>query len=201
MKCGHSENAVVTQQRVISYHVQSHYLTSKVHYCLLCESFVYVCLWGWILLWIKLFKGGPGHLYLLKNKVATFAKVEKEEDMSQWVKSMFVRTITQCQFSRIFFPPSSLCLYVCVSRFWKRLSRFMSKVNPEPNLIHVMGCYVLGNPNGEKVGLMLVFDCRISSDPKERVQARTLTIGEVVVYWCRKAAVTGVKCLYKAVIR
>ncbi|KAM9451731.1 NMDA receptor synaptonuclear signaling and neuronal migration factor [Clarias gariepinus] len=63
-------------------------------------------------------QGGPGHLYLLKNKVATFAKVEKEEDMSQ---------------------------------FWKRLSRFMSKINPEPNLIHVMGCYVLGNPNGEKL--------------------------------------------------
>lgn len=30
-------------------------------------------------------QGGPGHLYLLKNKVATFAKVEKEEDMSQYV--------------------------------------------------------------------------------------------------------------------
>ncbi|RVE65666.1 hypothetical protein OJAV_G00118730 [Oryzias javanicus] len=63
-------------------------------------------------------QGGPGHLYLLKNKVATFAKVEKEEDMSQ---------------------------------FWRRLSRFMSKVNPEPNKIHIMGCYVLGNPNGEKL--------------------------------------------------
>uniref|UniRef100_A0A3B3YEF3 NMDA receptor synaptonuclear signaling and neuronal migration factor a n=1 Tax=Poecilia mexicana TaxID=48701 RepID=A0A3B3YEF3_9TELE len=63
-------------------------------------------------------QGGPGHLYLLKNKVATFAKVEKEEDMSQ---------------------------------FWRRLSRFMSKVNPEPNVIHIMGCYVLGNPNGEKL--------------------------------------------------
>ncbi|XP_061656474.1 NMDA receptor synaptonuclear signaling and neuronal migration factor isoform X2 [Syngnathoides biaculeatus] len=63
-------------------------------------------------------QGGPGHLYLLKNKVATFAKVEKEEDMSQ---------------------------------FWRRLSRMMSKVNPEPNLIHIMGCYVLGNPNGEKL--------------------------------------------------
>uniref|UniRef100_A0A8C4DIR5 NMDA receptor synaptonuclear signaling and neuronal migration factor a n=1 Tax=Dicentrarchus labrax TaxID=13489 RepID=A0A8C4DIR5_DICLA len=63
-------------------------------------------------------QGGPGHLYLLKNKVATFAKVEKEEDMSQ---------------------------------FWRRLSRFMSKINPEPNLIHIMGCYVLGNPNGEKL--------------------------------------------------
>ncbi|XP_036384850.1 NMDA receptor synaptonuclear signaling and neuronal migration factor isoform X2 [Megalops cyprinoides] len=67
-------------------------------------------------------QGGPGHLYLLKNKVATFAKVEKEEDMSQ---------------------------------FWRRLSRFMSKVNPEPNLIHIMGCYVLGNPNGEKLFLKL----------------------------------------------
>lgn len=29
----------------------------------------------------------------------------------------------------------------------------MSKINPEPNLIHIMGCYVLGNPNGEKVRL------------------------------------------------
>uniref|UniRef100_A0A3Q1J4D1 Uncharacterized protein n=1 Tax=Anabas testudineus TaxID=64144 RepID=A0A3Q1J4D1_ANATE len=63
-------------------------------------------------------QGGPGHLYLLKNKVATFAKVEKEEDMSQ---------------------------------FWRRLTRFMSKINPEPNIIHIMGCYVLGNPNGEKL--------------------------------------------------
>ncbi|XP_069097493.1 NMDA receptor synaptonuclear signaling and neuronal migration factor isoform X3 [Pleurodeles waltl] len=63
-------------------------------------------------------QGGPGHLYLLKNKVATFAKVEKEEDM-------------------IF--------------FWRKLSRLMSKMNPEPNIIHIMGCYVLGNPNGEKL--------------------------------------------------
>ncbi|KAG2455303.1 NSMF factor, partial [Polypterus senegalus] len=63
-------------------------------------------------------QGGPGHLYLLKNKVATFAKVEKEEDLIQ---------------------------------FWKRLSRLMSKINPEPNVIHIMGCYILGNPNGEKV--------------------------------------------------
>ncbi|XP_042734885.1 NMDA receptor synaptonuclear signaling and neuronal migration factor isoform X7 [Lagopus leucura] len=63
-------------------------------------------------------QGGPGHLYLLKNKVATFAKVEKEEDMIL---------------------------------FWKRLSRLMSKINPEPNIIHIMGCYVLGNPNGEKL--------------------------------------------------
>uniref|UniRef100_A0A8C4T2F1 NMDA receptor synaptonuclear signaling and neuronal migration factor b n=1 Tax=Erpetoichthys calabaricus TaxID=27687 RepID=A0A8C4T2F1_ERPCA len=63
-------------------------------------------------------QGGPGHLYLLKNKVATFAKVEKEEDLIQ---------------------------------FWKRLSRLMSKINPEPNVIHIMGCYILGNPNGEKL--------------------------------------------------
>ncbi|KAI7812792.1 NMDA receptor synaptonuclear signaling and neuronal migration factor isoform X1 [Triplophysa rosa] len=63
-------------------------------------------------------QGGPGHLYLLKNKVATFAKVEKEEDMIQ---------------------------------FWKRLGRLMSLLNPEPNLIHIMGCYVLGNANGEKL--------------------------------------------------
>ncbi|XP_045082941.1 NMDA receptor synaptonuclear signaling and neuronal migration factor-like [Coregonus clupeaformis] len=63
-------------------------------------------------------QGGPGHLYLLKNKVATFAKVEKEEDMIQ---------------------------------FWKKLSRFMSKLNLEPNLIHIMGCYVLGSANGEKL--------------------------------------------------
>ncbi|KAK3514884.1 hypothetical protein QTP70_033819 [Hemibagrus guttatus] len=63
-------------------------------------------------------QGGPGHLYLLKNKVATFAKVEKEEDMIQ---------------------------------FWKKLARLMSLLNPEPNLIHIMGCYVLGNANGEKL--------------------------------------------------
>ncbi|XP_045081704.1 NMDA receptor synaptonuclear signaling and neuronal migration factor-like isoform X2 [Coregonus clupeaformis] len=63
-------------------------------------------------------QGGPGHLYLLKNKVATFAKVEKEEDMIQ---------------------------------FWKKLCRFMSKLNPEPNVIHIMGCYVLGSVNGEKL--------------------------------------------------
>uniref|UniRef100_A0A8B9GYN6 NMDA receptor synaptonuclear signaling and neuronal migration factor b n=1 Tax=Astyanax mexicanus TaxID=7994 RepID=A0A8B9GYN6_ASTMX len=63
-------------------------------------------------------QGGPGHLYLLKNKVATFAKVEKEEDMIQ---------------------------------FWKKLARMMSLLNPEPNLVHIMGCYVLGNANGEKV--------------------------------------------------
>ncbi|KPP64338.1 hypothetical protein Z043_117326, partial [Scleropages formosus] len=55
---------------------------------------------------------------LIFCQVATFAKVEKEEDMIN---------------------------------FWKRLSRLMSKLNPEPNLIHIMGCYVLGNANGEKV--------------------------------------------------
>ncbi|XP_034548075.1 NMDA receptor synaptonuclear signaling and neuronal migration factor [Notolabrus celidotus] len=63
-------------------------------------------------------QGGPGHLYLLKNKVATFAKVEKEDDMIQ---------------------------------FWRRLGNLMSKLNPEPNLIHIMGCYVLGSANGEKL--------------------------------------------------
>uniref|UniRef100_A0A8C6WHX3 NMDA receptor synaptonuclear signaling and neuronal migration factor b n=1 Tax=Neogobius melanostomus TaxID=47308 RepID=A0A8C6WHX3_9GOBI len=62
-------------------------------------------------------QGGPGHLYLLKNKVATFAKVEKEEDMIQ---------------------------------FWRRLSRLMSKLNPEPNVIHIMGCYVLGSANEKR---------------------------------------------------
>ncbi|XP_071981460.1 NMDA receptor synaptonuclear signaling and neuronal migration factor isoform X2 [Engystomops pustulosus] len=63
-------------------------------------------------------QGGPGYLYLLKNKVATFAKVEKEEDLIL---------------------------------FWKKLSKLMSKINPEPNMINIMGCYVLGNPNGEKL--------------------------------------------------
>ncbi|XP_061135859.1 NMDA receptor synaptonuclear signaling and neuronal migration factor [Syngnathus typhle] len=63
-------------------------------------------------------QGGPGHLYLLKNKVATFAKVGKEEDMIQ---------------------------------FWRQLGKLMSKLNPEPNLIHIMGCYVLGSANGEKL--------------------------------------------------
>ncbi|KAJ8413817.1 hypothetical protein AAFF_G00064150 [Aldrovandia affinis] len=67
-------------------------------------------------------QGGPGHLYLLKNKVATFAKVEKEEDMIH---------------------------------FWRKLSRFMSVLNPEPNVIHIMGCYVLGNTNGEKLRTLI----------------------------------------------
>lgn len=40
---------------------------------------------------------------------------------------------------------------VTPASFWKRLSRLMSKVNPEPNVIHIMGCYILGNPNGEKL--------------------------------------------------
>uniref|UniRef100_A0A2I3HL66 NMDA receptor synaptonuclear signaling and neuronal migration factor n=1 Tax=Nomascus leucogenys TaxID=61853 RepID=A0A2I3HL66_NOMLE len=62
-------------------------------------------------------QGGPGHLYLLKNKVATFAKVEKEEDM--------------------------------ISR--GRAGGRVQQVNPEPNVIHIMGCYILGNPNGEKL--------------------------------------------------
>lgn len=39
------------------------------------EGFPSVCLS------VCLLQGGPGHLYLLKNKVATFAKVEKEEDL------------------------------------------------------------------------------------------------------------------------
>lgn len=43
---------------------------------------------------------------------------------------------------------------VIPTSFWKRLSRLMSKVNPEPNVIHIMGCYILGNPNGEKVGTL-----------------------------------------------
>lgn len=61
-------------------------------------------------------------------------------------------------------PPSTVLLLVELrpelrpsvlpSSFWKRLSRLMSKVNPEPNVIHIMGCYILGNPNGEKVGTL-----------------------------------------------
>lgn len=54
-------------------------------------------------------------------------------------------------------PPSTMLLLrpsVLPSSFWKRLSRLMSKVNPEPNVIHIMGCYILGNPNGEKVGAL-----------------------------------------------
>lgn len=43
----------------------------------------------------------------------------------------------------------------CGIRFWRRLSKLMSKLNPEPNLIHIMGCYVLGSANGEKVSVNL----------------------------------------------
>ncbi|TRY94053.1 hypothetical protein DNTS_011958 [Danionella cerebrum] len=85
-------------------------------------------------------QGGPGHLYLLKNKVATFAKVEKEEDMIQ---------------------------------FWKRLGRFMSLLNPEPNLIHIMGCYVLGNANGEKSRFWtsdLLYSFKLSFFGKEMIE-------------------------------
>lgn len=56
---------------------------------------------------------------------------------------------------------------VSCCRFWRRLSRCMSKINPEPNLIHIMGCYVLGNPNGEKVrpSSMLAPDQQTSRPP------------------------------------
>uniref|UniRef100_A0A8C8Z300 NMDA receptor synaptonuclear signaling and neuronal migration factor n=1 Tax=Prolemur simus TaxID=1328070 RepID=A0A8C8Z300_PROSS len=84
-------------------------------------------------------QGGPGHLYLLKNKVATFAKVEKEEDMIH---------------------------------FWKRLSRLMSKVNPEPNVIHIMGCYILGNPNGEKVQQTLMTPYRVTFESPLELSAQ-----------------------------
>ncbi|XP_078459516.1 NMDA receptor synaptonuclear signaling and neuronal migration factor [Lampetra fluviatilis] len=63
-------------------------------------------------------QGGPGYLYLLKNKVATFAKLEKEDDLIM---------------------------------FWKCLGSLMSKINTELNVVHIMGCYVLGNHNGEKL--------------------------------------------------
>lgn len=43
--------------------------------------------------------------------------------------------------------------------FWKRLGHLMSKLNPEPNVIHVMGCYVLGNHNGEKVKIHFLSPC------------------------------------------
>uniref|UniRef100_A0A3Q2C7L8 NMDA receptor synaptonuclear signaling and neuronal migration factor b n=1 Tax=Cyprinodon variegatus TaxID=28743 RepID=A0A3Q2C7L8_CYPVA len=43
------------------------------------------------------------------------------------------------------------CQVTDSQQFWRRLSRLMSKLNPEPNLIHVMGCYVLGSANGEKL--------------------------------------------------
>lgn len=44
----------------------------------------------------------------------------------------------------------------------------MSKVNPEPNIIHIMGCYVLGNPNGEKVGACgLPLECLLGPGRRE----------------------------------
>uniref|UniRef100_A0A8C8Z2T2 NMDA receptor synaptonuclear signaling and neuronal migration factor n=1 Tax=Prolemur simus TaxID=1328070 RepID=A0A8C8Z2T2_PROSS len=93
-------------------------------------------------------QGGPGHLYLLKNKVATFAKVEKEEDMIH---------------------------------FWKRLSRLMSKVNPEPNVIHIMGCYILGNPNGEKKQMIeTYFDFRLYRLWKSRQHSKLLDFDDVL---------------------
>ncbi|PNI68408.1 NSMF isoform 8, partial [Pan troglodytes] len=83
-------------------------------------------------------QGGPGHLYLLKNKVATFAKVEKEEDMIHPSSTVPSVEWGACPLP-LGDPPLS-------TSFWKRLSRLMSKVNPEPNVIHIMGCYILGNP-------------------------------------------------------
>ena len=44
----------------------------------------------------------------------------------------------------------------------------MSKVNPEPNVIHVMGCYVLGNPNGEKVQHPTSLQTPFLSQPSQR---------------------------------
>lgn len=50
-------------------------------------------------------------------------------------------------------------------RFWRRLGRLMSKLNPKPNLIHIMGCYVLGSANGEKVVVLFVGTNRDSHPP------------------------------------
>lgn len=60
------------------------------------------------------------------------------------------------------------CDHPFPTSFWKRLSRLMSKVNPEPNVIHVMGCYVLGNPNGEKVQHPTSLQTPFSSQPSQR---------------------------------
>lgn len=64
-------------------------------------------------------QGGPGHLYLLKNKVATFAKVEKEEDMSQLVRSTLL-FLSQYSFNARELPSfkeraivRGICLCVC----------------------------------------------------------------------------------------
>lgn len=53
---------------------------TSLHVEYLCTCYFTLCK-----LALCILQGGPGHLYLLKNKVATFAKVEKEEDMIQWV--------------------------------------------------------------------------------------------------------------------
>lgn len=53
---------------------------TSLHVEYLCTCYFALCK-----LALCILQGGPGHLYLLKNKVATFAKVEKEEDMIQWV--------------------------------------------------------------------------------------------------------------------
>lgn len=60
------------------------------------------------------------------------------------------------------------CDHPFPTSFWKRLSRLMSKVNPEPNVIHVMGCYVLGNPNGEKVQHPASLQTPFPSQPSHR---------------------------------
>lgn len=44
----------------------------------------------------------------------------------------------------------------------------MSKVNPEPNVIHIMGCYILGNPNGEKVRGPTPRIPQASGDPRNK---------------------------------
>lgn len=105
-----------------------------LHYCLF--SLMFMFRWTWIhrflslssegntdllFLWVWCYvrfqmchflsQGGPGHLYLLKNKVATFAKVEKEEDMSQLVRSTLL-FLSQCSFNdRTII--RGICLCVC----------------------------------------------------------------------------------------
>lgn len=74
----------------------------------------------------------------------------------------------------------------------------MSKVNPEPNIIHIMGCYVLGNPNGEKVGA-----CGMSAGPREaRVTLGALNLplllGGKVLLCCPVGAVSGRTTLWIA---
>ena len=67
------------------------------------------------------------------------------------------------------------CDHPFPTSFWKRLSRLMSKVNPEPNVIHVMGCYVLGNPNGEKVQHPASLQTPFPSQPSHRDPGPGLT--------------------------